>query len=91
VSLIPTRPGNGALDALQERGEFTPPDLSALEEALASGLALSRGRVLADLWDLEKFRRCPACFAARASRLREMNLSQRDLPPVSCAECGNRQ
>jgi radical SAM enzyme (TIGR01210 family) len=96
VSLIPTRTGNGALDALQERGEFTPPDLTALEEALAQGLAVSRGlalargRVLADLWDLEKFSRCGACFAARASRLRTMNLIQRDLPRVSCAECGAR-
>ena len=91
VSLIPTRPGNGALDALQERGEFTPPDLSDLEDALARGLALGRGRVLADLWDLEKFSRCPACFAARATRLRAMNLIQRDLPSVSCGACGTRR
>ena len=90
VSLIPTRPGNGALEALQERGEFTPPDLSALEKALAGGLALSRGRVLADPWDLEKFSRCRSCFPERVSRLRAMNLAQRDLPRVSCAECGDR-
>lgn len=94
VSLIPTRPGNGSLDALQESGEFTPPDLSALEEALdrglalARGLAFSRGQVLADLWDLERFSCCGACFAARASRLRTMNLTQRDVPRISCAECG---
>ena len=36
VSLIPTRSGNGAMEALQARGEFAPPRLSLLEAA-ASG------------------------------------------------------
>ena len=88
VSLIPTRAGNGAMDALEERGDFSPPDLAALEASAASALALGRGRVLADVWDLERFRRCGACFAPRASRLRAMNLSQAVPPPVSCPECG---
>jgi uncharacterized Fe-S cluster-containing MiaB family protein len=88
VSLIPTRSGNGAMDALEERGDFSPPDLAALEEATASALALGRGRVLADVWDLARFSRCGACFAPRASRLHAMNLSQTVPPPVSCPECG---
>ena len=88
VSLIPTRSGNGAMDALEERGDFSPPDLAALEEAAVSALALRRGRVLADLWDLERFSRCDACFAARANRLRAMNLAQAVPPPVSCRVCG---
>jgi radical SAM enzyme (TIGR01210 family) len=88
VSLIPTRSGNGAMDALEADGDFSPPDLAALEEAAASGLALHRGRVLADVWDLERFSRCAACFAPRANRLRAMNIGQAVLPPVSCSECG---
>ena len=88
VSLIPTRSGNGAIDALEERGDFSLPDLAGVEEATASGLALRRGRILADLWDLERFSRCGACFAARASRLRAMNLAQAVPPPVSCPACG---
>jgi radical SAM enzyme (TIGR01210 family) len=87
VSLIPTRSGNGAIDALEERGEFSPTDLATLEETVASGIALGRGRVLADLWDLDRFSRCGGCFAARAHRLRAMNLAQTVLAPVSCGAC----
>ena len=87
VSLIPTRPGNGALEALAERGEFTPPTLRALETVAAHGVSLGRGRVLADTWDLEKFSDCAACFAPRLARLKEMNLHQVVPPLVTCAEC----
>ena len=78
--MIPTRSGNGSLDALAAHGEFAEPSLSVLEDAVAFGLALGRGRVFADLWDLERFRRCGACFAARAARLAAMNRGQRSLP-----------
>src|SRR5262249_18519997 len=54
VSLIPTRFGNGALEFLAERGEFSPPKLSTLEQAADYGVGLRRGRVFAGLWDLEK-------------------------------------
>jgi archaeosine synthase beta-subunit len=75
------------MDALEKRGEFSPTDLATLEEAAATGIALNRGRVLADLWDLERFSRCGACFGARAGRLRAMNLAQAVLAPVSCGAC----
>ncbi len=88
VSLIPTRPGNGALDALARSGEFTPPHLWQLEAAAAAGVMLQRGRVFADVWDLELFSDCPGCLRARVSRLRQMNLTQVVLPPVVCARCG---
>ena len=87
VSLIPTRAGNGALDALAQRGEFAPPDLASVEDALAFGLSLQRGRVLADLWDLERLRRCARCFEPRAARLRAMNLTQSAPPPARCGSC----
>lgn len=86
--LIPTRAGNGALEALAARGEFSPPSLATLERALDQGLALGKGRVFADLWGLDTFSRCPHCFPARAERLRQTNLQQRSLPPVACAVCG---
>jgi hypothetical protein len=89
VSLIPTRPGNGALEALMAQGQFAPPKLATLEAAAAYGVALRRGRVFADLWDLEKFSECPACFAARAARLREMNRRQIVPPPVDCQVCSD--
>jgi len=90
VSLIPTRAGNGALDALAERGEFAQPALASLESALDFGLQLCRGRVFADIWDLERFGRCAACLPARAARLRETNLRQTVRPRVSCPACGGR-
>lgn len=88
VSLIPTRGGNGALDALAAAGQFAPPALATFEGAFADALALRRGRVFADLWDLERFATCTACLPPRLARLREMNLRQAVLAPVRCAACG---
>ena len=90
ATLIPTRPGNGALETLAARGEFAPPRLATLETAAANGLALQRGRVFSDLWDLERFSDCPHCYPARAARLREMNLRQVAGAPVACDTCGGR-
>ena len=75
-TVIPTRAGNGALDELARAGSFSEPTLDQLEEAVEQGLALGRGRVFADLWDLERFSQGDACFAARRERLEGMNLSQ---------------
>lgn len=88
VSLIPTRAGNGAMDELAARGEFARPTLSLLEAATAYGLQRHKGRVFADLWDLERLASCGICFPARRDRLRKMNLSQAMLPRISCADCG---
>ncbi|HYV30381.1 MAG TPA: hypothetical protein VEO53_04635, partial [Candidatus Binatia bacterium] len=44
ASLIPTRFGNGALEALAESGAFSAPRLVTLEEALGYGVHLRRGR-----------------------------------------------
>jgi hypothetical protein len=87
ASLIPTRPGNGALDALAVRGEFSPPKLSTLESALDYGVGLGRGRVFADLWDLEKLTTCASCFPRRLERLREMNQAQIVRPTIECSLC----
>jgi radical SAM enzyme (TIGR01210 family) len=85
--LIPTRVGNGALEALAACGEFSPPRLATLEAAMDYGLGLHQGRVFADLWDLGKFAECQKCFAARADRLLQMNLQQRWLAKIACHSC----
>lgn len=87
AALIPTRSGNGAMEALGRQGLFAPPSLATLEAALASGIEKRRGRVFADLWDLERFSDCPHCFPARAERLRIMNLSQTVPPLPPCDRC----
>lgn len=83
ATLIPTRGGNGAMEAL----DFCPPDLRVLEMAMQYGLGLRRGRVFADLWDLKRHSECAACFGARLERLRAMNLTQRIGDPVHCNDC----
>jgi len=87
VSLIPTRLGNGALEKLEDQGQFAPPKLATLEKALAYGINQQRGRVFADLWDLQKFCDCPACFCARQDRLQYMNLHQIVPPEIRCSNC----
>jgi len=88
VSIIPTRPGNGALDRLMETGEFTPPRLATLERALELALNLRQGRVFADTWALEPFSSCSACLEKRRQRLHTINLTQRIQPAVDCPACG---
>ena len=85
--LIPTRAGNGAMEALAASGDFAPPRLTSLEAVQEYGLGLRRGRVFADLWDIERFFTCE-CSPARAARLETMNRSQTIPPPVSCGLCG---
>jgi radical SAM enzyme (TIGR01210 family) len=87
VSLIPTRDGNGAMERLSRSGIYAPPRLESFEAVVAQAQATQRGRVLADLWDLEKFSRCPACFPARRERLHRANLSQVPGAPVPCDVC----
>lgn len=86
-SIIPTRAGNGAMDAIGAVGEFAPPTLDSLEAGQEYGLSLKRGRVFADLWDLDRFFTCE-CSPARVSRLRAMNSTQRTPPAVACEACG---
>ena len=87
-TVIPTRAGNGIMEQLQTAGQFAPPRLESLESVLAAGLAMQRGRVFVDLWDVEKLFHCPHCGPARRERLRAMNLSQKELPEVTCGFCG---
>ncbi|MEX0994055.1 MAG: hypothetical protein WD599_00920, partial [Balneolaceae bacterium] len=83
-SIIPTRTGNGAMEKLQQEGNYVPPTLNALERVYEEALRMDRGRVFADLWDLDKFSDCDNCLKERTSRLKKMNLEQRILPRVTC-------
>lgn len=74
--IIPTRSGNGAMEALAERGEFSPPRMESLEEVLSYGLSLRRGRVFADLWDVERIAIHSSEPRACIERLSRMNLTQ---------------
>jgi len=93
-SVIPTRGGNGAMEAIGD--EFSRPRLPALEAVIeyglgrrASGAGGAGGmRVFADLWDVERFFSCD-CSPSRATRLAAMNREQRCLDRVVCA-CGPR-
>ncbi len=89
VSLVPTRTGNGTLEALPG-GDFVAPHLEDVERSL--GLALThargRGRVFADLWDLGRLARCAHCLEPRTARLHAMNHTQQMLAAHVCAACG---
>ncbi|MDZ7606666.1 MAG: hypothetical protein U5K79_14000 [Cyclobacteriaceae bacterium] len=87
--VIPTRAGNGALDALEKKHLFHSPQLSSLEEVQSYGISQNRGRVFADLWDLEQFSTCPHCFQQRCDRMHQMNLEQMPIPKASCRVCNS--
>lgn len=73
--VIPTRAGNGAVEALAQTGDYAPPTLQSLETAVRYGLSLGQGRVFADLWDIEKFY-TDAESPQIAARLEAMNREQ---------------
>jgi hypothetical protein len=89
VSLIPTRSGNGALEALAAEHQFCEPSLADIERSVASAHAVCRhrGRLFVDLWDLARFSRCPDCLDGRRARLQAFNVEQRLPPAITCVHC----
>lgn len=89
VSLIPTRSGNGAMDALAADGMFRAPQLEDIERSIELAVAARphRGRIFVDLWDLQRFSSCQQCFEARRAVLHAVNLEQRVLSRPSCPVC----
>jgi radical SAM enzyme (TIGR01210 family) len=83
-TIIPVRPGNGTIDYLRERGNFTPPSIKSLEKVLVYGIGLNEGRVFADTWDLGLFSKCDKCLQLRTERISNMNLQQKILPSIGC-------
>ncbi|MEA3462892.1 MAG: radical SAM protein [Bacteroidota bacterium] len=87
-SVIPVRSGNGALDSLAVEAYFQEPSILSLEQVLAYGIALKKGLVFADLWDLDRFSTCESCKVSRKKRLQQMNLAQEILPGINCSCSG---
>jgi radical SAM enzyme (TIGR01210 family) len=83
--VIPVRPGNGIVDALAAQGLYSRTNLAELESVVEYGIRLGRGRVFADLWDIEWFAACPHCSGARAAALERMNLTQLPPAPTNCS------
>lgn len=84
VTVIPVRPGNGAMDYLMRTKYFSPPDIRSLEKVIEYGLRLKKGLIFADLWDIDLFPCCNKCKPARINRLSGMNITQRIPDPVKC-------
>ena len=84
ITLIPTRAGNGAMDALALAGEFVPPELSTIEAAQDYGISFQSARVCVDLWDIELIQCEECCREDRLKRIRKMNLSQCFSERVQC-------
>ena len=87
TALIPTRTGNGAMDRLAAVGQFIEPTLVQLEDTMDYGVGQARGRVFADLWDLERFSSCTACFPQRRDRLTKQNDTQQIPARITCSSC----
>ena len=87
TALIPTRTGNGAMDRLAADGQFIEPTLVQLEDTMDYGVGQARGRVFADLWDLERFSSCTACFPQRRDRLTKQNDTQQIPARITCPSC----
>jgi archaeosine synthase beta-subunit len=101
--VIPTRGGNGAIDALpvEARRRLGLRDLEwVVQEALNDRRSATAGRgfspaerpdgmrTFADLWDIERLFDCH-CSKERAARLAHMNREQTVPAPVACA-CSGR-
>jgi radical SAM enzyme (TIGR01210 family) len=84
ISLIPTRGGNGAMEQIALEGDFLPPELAVIEDAQDYGLALQKGRIFVDEWDLDRIAVASCCRVDRLQRIRQVNLSQHKVVRVEC-------
>ncbi|WP_111708812.1 radical SAM protein [Lutibacter citreus] len=87
-TVIPVRAGNGAMEVLLKKGDFSLPKIESLETVLEYGINLQSGRVFADVWDLGLFSACPKCIDQRTNRLTSMSETQKMIKPIIC-NCNN--
>lgn len=87
-TIIPVRAGNGAMDFLQEKGDFSVPTIQSLENVLEYGVNQNKGNVFADVWDLQLFSNCDTCLNERIERITNININQRVIEKVTCS-CSN--
>jgi archaeosine synthase beta-subunit len=90
VSIIPVRGGNGEMERLQQSGDFTPPTLAQLEDALEECLPITNAVITADLWDVDRLPACAHCRPERIERLRRMNTTGRAQAQTACVICEGR-
>jgi radical SAM enzyme (TIGR01210 family) len=83
--VIPVRPGNGIVDGLEVQGLFSRTNLAELQSVVEYGIRAGRGRVFADLWDVERIAGCLHCSDARIVALEQLNLTQRTSAPMNCS------
>jgi len=83
--VIPVRPGNGIVDALDAQGLYSRTNLAELQSVVEYGIQSGRGRVFADLWDVERIAGCPHCSGARTAALEQTNLTQRPSAALDCS------
>jgi radical SAM enzyme (TIGR01210 family) len=83
-SVIPTRVGNGLMEALEKKGLYVAPTLDAFEEVMERALEFKQGRVFADTWDIGFLSSCDECFELRKHRLEQMNLKQVIFKRIQC-------
>lgn len=88
VTLIPVRGGNGEMERLQAKGDWSAPSLAMLEDALDRVIETPGAAVTADTWDLDRLAGCADCRDQRFERLEQMNLKGRTAPRISCSTCG---
>jgi radical SAM enzyme (TIGR01210 family) len=86
-AVIPTRGGNGLMEKLQAEIGFHSPSLRQLEQVADQAFRWKRGRILIDLWDIEKFSTCEHCQPARVQRLRTLNETQTWVAAIECDRC----
>lgn len=87
-TVIPVRAGNGAMDYLLEKGDFSVPTIQSLENILEYGINQNKGNVFADIWDLQLFSNCDKCLKQRINRIIYTNLNQKIIEKVICS-CDN--
>ena len=87
VSIIPVRGGNGEMERLQALGEFTPPTVSQLEDALDLCSAITTAVVTVDTWDLDRLAACEHCRTERIERLQHLNHRGSARLRIACPEC----
>lgn len=88
ICIIPVRGGNGEMERLRASGDWTPPTLAMLEDALDHSLHVGGAVVTVDLWDIAPLAVCARCRDLRVARLARINRSGIAEGRVSCDRCG---
>lgn len=89
-TLIPLRPGNGAVDHLIQQNAATLPTLADYRAAAENCLKIAQrsNRVLlVDLWDMDQFQHCPDCLPHQLKILTAINQQQTRLALSFCPTC----